>query len=89
MTRVFYHTDVLDVTVNPEKPWMKSEAVPESNRSVPQVKSRLGGLMMEEINRIFSQELDNFFNRGTNRDCKRFEGLLEEEQNPAFSKPRA
>ena len=52
MARVFYHTSgivVLGSEVNPEMPQMKSKAVSKGSDPVPNDKSGLGGLTMEEI----------------------------------------
>ena len=47
-------------------PRMKSKAIPEGNGPVPQDKSGLGGLTMEEIRRIFVRELNKSLDRWTN-----------------------
>ena len=63
MARVFYHTSVLDVEVNPEMPQIKSKGVSEGNGPVPQDKSGLGGLTRKEIRRILAEKLDKSFDR--------------------------
>ena len=64
--RVFYlTTNDLNVKVNPEMPRVKSKAVHDSNDLVLQNKSGLDGLTMEEIRRVFAEELDKSFNRWT------------------------
>ena len=80
---VFYHTSeivVLDVEV------MKSKAAPEGNGSVPQDKSGLGGLTMDEIS-TFAEEVVKRFDRGTSRfDHESFEDTGEKQDKLAFSR---
>ena len=56
---------VLDVKVDPEMPRIKRKAVPQGNGPVPQDKSGLGGLTMEEMRLIFAKEIGKSFDRRT------------------------
>ena len=63
MSRVFDHSTssavCLDVEVNPTLPRTESKAVPEGKDSFPYDDYGSGELTMEEICRIFAEELDN------------------------------
>ena len=89
MARVFYHATsgivVLNVKVYPEMPRKKSKAVPEGNGPIPQDKSGLGGLTMEEMRRLFSKELDKCLDEETSHFDLRLEDTKEKKTNQCLA----
>ena len=78
MAGLFYHTSVLDIEVNPYIPWAGSKAVPGRYSPVPHNDFDVGRPTIEELHRIFAEELDKVFDGGTSHfDHERFEDTEE------------
>ena len=71
----------LDVEINPKMPRTKSKAVPESSGHFSHDDYGPGGLTMEELYRMFAEELDKCFDRNTNHSDQRFEDMKEGNMN--------
>ena len=59
----------------------KSKAVLKGNNYIPQDIFVFGGLTMEEIDRVFAEELDKYFDRKRGHIDQRFENMEKENKN--------